>query len=164
MVVVILFRLSTVDVNARFDGNDCVDDGRIDKIVGFVELGLPAVGVIEFLFGAFGATVLFDRIANGLVGMVLLTTRSTMVSQSYLSGGVQQHPSFDIRSTYQYFNVCYVVVTIRPLITSNSCALETLENPQKDLYLDGLGVLDCLKLWLVKICNTVEMILFMVVY
>ena len=46
MVVVILFRLSTVDVNARFDGNDCVDDGCIDR---FVELVLPAAGAIEFL-------------------------------------------------------------------------------------------------------------------
>lgn len=100
MVLVILFRLSTVDANARFDGNDCVDDGCFDKIFGFVELVLPAVGAIEFLFGA---TVLFDRIGNGLVGLVgtvSLTARSTMVSQSYLSGGVQQHPSFDI-STFQ---------------------------------------------------------------
>lgn len=120
MVVVILFRLSTVDVNARFDDNDCIDDGCIDKIVGLVELVLPAVGAIEFLFGA---TVLFDRIATGLLGVVLLTARSTMVSQSYLSGSVQQHSSFDI-SIFQRL-LCGVY---DPSIRSNSCTLETLEN------------------------------------
>lgn len=119
MVVVILFRLSTVDVNARFDGNDCVDDGCIGKIVGLVELVLPAVDAIEFLFGA---TVLFDRIATGLVGIVLLTARSTMVSQSYLSGGVQQHSS-DISIFQRLLCGGY-----DPSITSNSCTLETLEN------------------------------------
>lgn len=97
MVVVILFRLSTVDVNARFDGNDCVDDGCIDR---FVELVLPAAGAIEFLFGATAITILFDGIANGLIGMVSLTARSTMFFRSptyqVVFSNIWQHPSFDI--------------------------------------------------------------------